>query len=77
MRSALAVLPIAFCAAACSSDSDTIATPTAAIALEYSAKDPEAAAEKAQKECAVYGRTARQRPEGEGSKPNVITFDCV
>jgi hypothetical protein len=76
MRLAFAVLPIAFLAVGCSDESETQATPSASIALEYSAKDPQAAADQAQKQCAVYGRTAQPRPEGEGGKPTVITFDC-
>jgi len=76
MRLAFIALSIAFFAAGCSSDTDTQADPTATIALEYSAKDA-AAADKAQKQCSAYGRTAKQRPDGEGSKPNVVTFDCV
>jgi hypothetical protein len=76
MRLAYAVLPIAFLAAGCSGESETQATPTASIALEYSTKDPQAAADQAQKQCAVYGRTAQPRPAGEGDKPNVLTFDC-
>jgi hypothetical protein len=77
MRLAFTVLSIAFLAAGCSSDTDTEAAPTATIALEYSAKDPAAAADQAQKQCTVYGRTAKQLPDGEGSKPNVITFQCI
>ena len=76
MRLAFAALSIAFLATGCSSDTETTATPTATIALEFSAKDT-AAAEEAQKQCTVYGRTAKQRPDGEGSKPNVIVFDCI
>ena len=76
MRLAFTVLSIAFFAAGCSDDTDTQAAPTATIALEYSAKDA-AAADKAQKQCSVYGRTAKQRPDGEGNKPNVVSFDCV
>jgi hypothetical protein len=76
MRLAFAALSIALLATGCSSDTETEATPQAAIALEYSATDA-AASEKAQKECTAYGRTAKQRPDGEGAKPNVVTFDCV
>ncbi len=76
MRLAFIALTIAFSAAGCSSDTETQADTTATIALEYSAKDA-AAADKAQKQCSVYGRTAQPRPAGDGSKPNVVTFDCV
>jgi hypothetical protein len=76
MRLAFSLLPFAFFLAGCSSESETAATPSAAITLEYSARDPEAAAAEAQKQCAIYSRTAQRRPDGEGNKPNVITFDC-
>jgi hypothetical protein len=76
MRVAFAVLSFALFAAGCSSDTETNAPPGATIALEYGAGDT-AAADKAQKQCTIYGRTAKQRPDGEGSKPNVIIFDCI
>ncbi|MEA2755071.1 MAG: hypothetical protein QOJ54_1360 [Aliidongia sp.] len=76
MRLAFSLLPIALFATGCSSDSETAATPIAVITLEYSARDPDAAAVEAQKQCAVYSRTAQRRADGEGTKPNVITFDC-
>jgi hypothetical protein len=76
MRLAFSLLPFAFFVAGCTSESETAATPSAAITLEYSARDPAAAAAEAQRQCAVYSRTAQRRPEDEGGKPNVITFDC-
>jgi hypothetical protein len=74
MRLAFVILPIALLAAGCSSDTETTAPPGATIALEYSATDA-TAADQAQKQCTVYGRTAKQRPESD--KPNVVIFDCI
>jgi hypothetical protein len=77
MRGTFAVLSFALLVAGCSGDTETTATPSSTIALEYSATDT-AAADKAQKACVAYGRTAQPRPEGqEGAKPGVVTFDCI
>lgn len=77
MRGTFAVLSLALLAAGCSSDTETTAAPSATISLEYAAGDT-TAADKAQKECAVYGRTAKQRPAAnEGAKAGVVTFDCL
>lgn len=88
MRLSFAVLPILLLAAGCTDDSGTPSgftstvdpEPTdavpARIALEYSAKDPDAA-QKAEKQCAVYGRTAKPRAATDGAKANVVAFDCL
>ena len=88
MRLSFVVLPILLVAAGCTDDSGTSPGSTAAvvvepadtaaapsIALEYSAKDPDAA-QRAEKQCTVYGRTAKPRAAADGAKPNVVTFDC-
>ncbi len=76
MRGTFAVLSFALLVAGCSGDTETAATPTSTLNLQYSATDS-AAAEKAQKVCTDYGRTAQQRPAGEGSKAGVVIFDCL
>jgi hypothetical protein len=77
MRRTFAVLSFALFVAGCASDTETTAQPSSTIALEYSATDA-GAADKAQKECTAYGRTAQPRPAGqEGAKPGVVTFDCI
>jgi ABC-type uncharacterized transport system auxiliary subunit len=77
MRGTFAVLSFALLLAGCSGDTETAATPTSTIALEYSTTDT-AAADKAQRVCTAYGRTAQQRPAGqEGAKAGTVTFDCL
>jgi hypothetical protein len=77
MRGTFAVLSFAMLVGGCSSDTETTAAPSATIFLQYSSADT-GAADKAQKECSAYGRTAKQRPDdAEGAKPGVVTFDCI
>jgi hypothetical protein len=77
MRGTFAVLSFALLVAGCSGDTETTATPSSTIVLEYGVKDT-GAADKAQKACVAYGRTAQQRPDGQdGAKPGIVTFDCV
>ncbi len=77
MRGTFAVLSFALLVAGCSGDTETAATPSSTLNLQYSATDS-AAADKAQKVCAAYSRTAQPRPAGQdGAKAGVVIFDCL
>jgi uncharacterized protein YceK len=83
MRLVFAALPVALAVAGCSSESETAATPSATISLEYSTKmAPEEAQAKAEKQCAVYSRHAVARAPAEGANPAALVpavqiYDCV